>query len=101
MKTTSNPNHPFSKFGTGNLKTLQGDTTRDELIKFHSQYYSSSIMKLCVLGRESLDELENLVVQYFSPIKNLHIKPTFPSNAFNSPDSSVDDFKLDEKIQKH
>src|SRR5436190_152172 len=67
VKSTANPNHPFSKFGTGNLETLRdtpkklGVNTRDELIKFHATYYSANRMKLAVCGRESLDQLEAIV----------------------------------------
>uniref|UniRef100_H3CAE5 Peptidase M16 N-terminal domain-containing protein n=2 Tax=Tetraodon nigroviridis TaxID=99883 RepID=H3CAE5_TETNG len=66
-KATGNPNHPFSKFGTGNKLTLetrpsqQGIDVRQELLHFHSTYYSSNLMGLCVLGRESLDELTSMV----------------------------------------
>ncbi|GBB86466.1 hypothetical protein RclHR1_01290010 [Rhizophagus clarus] len=83
-KSLSNPNHPYSRFGVGNLETLkenpikQGLNIRDELIKFHEKYYSANIMKLVVLGRESLDQLTQWVVEKFSTIKNKSIPvPTF------------------------
>jgi insulysin len=96
IKSTSNSAHPYSHFGTGNLATLQGPTTRQQLIQFHSQYYSSSIMKLCVLGRESLDELQDLVLQHFSGIKNLNITaPSFPTNAFSAENSEESQVELD------
>ncbi|MGH0158734.1 UNVERIFIED_CONTAM: hypothetical protein FKN15_052350 [Acipenser sinensis] len=56
-KATGNPNHPFSKFGTGNKLTLEtrpskeGIDIRQELLQFHSNSYSSNLMALCVLGR--------------------------------------------------
>ncbi|XP_053548914.1 insulin-degrading enzyme [Bombina bombina] len=56
-KATGNPSHPFSKFGTGNKLTLetsptqQGVDIREELLKFHSTYYSSNLMCLSILGR--------------------------------------------------
>uniref|UniRef100_A0A8C5V742 Insulin-degrading enzyme n=1 Tax=Microcebus murinus TaxID=30608 RepID=A0A8C5V742_MICMU len=56
-KATGNPKHPFSKFGTGNKYTLEtrpnqeGIDVRQELLKFHSTYYSSNLMAICVLGR--------------------------------------------------
>ena len=56
-RSTSNPNHPFSKFGTGNLSTLmdlpkeKGIQVRDELLKFHSKWYSSNLMTLSILGQ--------------------------------------------------
>lgn len=56
-KSLSDPNHPYSHFGTGNAKTLwdnpkgKGVDVRDELLKFHDRYYSANVMKLVVLGR--------------------------------------------------
>lgn len=75
-KTLSNPKHPYHHFSTGNLKTLKeepekrGVKIRDEFIRFYEQHYSANRMKLVVLGRESLDELEEWVVELFSEIKN-------------------------------
>ncbi|XP_005991607.1 insulin-degrading enzyme isoform X2 [Latimeria chalumnae] len=88
-KATGNPDHPFSKFGTGNKLTLEtrpleeGLDVRQELLKFHSTYYSSNLMCLCVLGRESLDELTNLVVKLFAEVENKNVPvPEFPENPF-------------------
>lgn len=56
-KSSSNPNHPFSKFGTGNRETLdiipkrKGISVREKLLEFHENYYSANIMALCVLGK--------------------------------------------------
>uniref|UniRef100_A0A5S6QRK5 Insulin-degrading enzyme n=1 Tax=Trichuris muris TaxID=70415 RepID=A0A5S6QRK5_TRIMR len=66
--------HDYSKFGTGSLKTLfedprsRGMDTRAELLKFHRQYYSANLMSLCVLGRESLDELEASITPLFGDV---------------------------------
>ncbi|KAK9711990.1 metalloprotease, partial [Basidiobolus ranarum] len=86
-KSLSNPKHPYCHFGTGNLQTLwdgpieQGLDVRAELLKFHAKYYSSNIMKLVVLGRESLDKLTDWVVNKFSPIQNKSIAvPEFPGS---------------------
>uniref|UniRef100_A0AAR2JYT8 Insulin-degrading enzyme n=1 Tax=Pygocentrus nattereri TaxID=42514 RepID=A0AAR2JYT8_PYGNA len=70
-KATGNPDHPFSKFGTGNKLTLEtrpsqdGIDIRQELLKFHSTFYSSNLMGLCVLGRESLFEHTRYIVFVF------------------------------------
>ncbi|KAJ2878372.1 metalloprotease, partial [Coemansia aciculifera] len=62
-KELSNPNHPFSMFATGNQATLSGAATelgvdlRGKLLEFHAKYYSADIMKLVVVGRDSLDQL--------------------------------------------
>ncbi|KAG0165438.1 Insulinase (Peptidase M16) [Apophysomyces sp. BC1034] len=83
-KTLSHPSHPWRHFGTGNLETLMhtpkrlGLDIREELLKFHETYYSANLMKLSVLGQESLDQLTAWVVEKFSgvPNKNLTV-PTF------------------------
>uniref|UniRef100_A0A3B3IIR7 Insulin-degrading enzyme n=1 Tax=Oryzias latipes TaxID=8090 RepID=A0A3B3IIR7_ORYLA len=88
-KATGNPNHPFSKFGTGNKLTLEtrpceeGIDVRQELLKFHSTYYSANLMGLCVLGRESLDELTSMVVKLFGEVENKNVPiPEFPDHPF-------------------
>ncbi|XP_072247515.1 insulin-degrading enzyme isoform X2 [Leuresthes tenuis] len=88
-KATGNPNHPFSKFGTGNKLTLEtrpskdGIDVRQELLKFHSTYYSANLMGLCVLGRESLDELTSMVVKLFGEVENKNVPiPEFPEHPF-------------------
>ena len=50
---------------------------RDELLKFHKTWYSSNIMSLAVLGKESLDDLEDLVVTLFQNVENKNV--TAPS----------------------
>ena len=91
-----NPNHPYSQFHTGNLETLkdipikQGLNIRDELLKFHDKYYSANIMKLVVLGKESLDQLSQWVIEKFSAVKNKGIPiPTFGGHPLTKNELSV------------
>ena len=92
-KSTCRADHPFSKFGTGNLSTLKtepeklGLRVRDELIKFYAKYYSSNLMNLCLLGKETLDELQAYAVDMFSdiPNKNLPSKQRKHFNSLNQP----------------
>ncbi|XP_068597613.1 insulin-degrading enzyme [Brachionichthys hirsutus] len=88
-KATGNPNHPFSKFGTGNKLTLEtrpsleGVDVLQELLKFHSTNYSSNLMGLCVLGRESLDDLTSMVISLFGEVENKHVPvPEFTEHPF-------------------
>ncbi|CAO3567293.1 unnamed protein product [Mortierella alpina] len=80
-KHLSSRQHPYWHFGTGNLRTLlegplqEGIDVREELIRFYHKHYSSSIMKLVILGREPLDQLSEWAVEKFSAIKNLGIQP--------------------------
>ncbi|KAG7381814.1 hypothetical protein PHYPSEUDO_005641 [Phytophthora pseudosyringae] len=84
QKSLSNPDHPFHKFGTGNLETLgttpskKGVDVRAALLEFHAAYYSASIMKLVVCGKESLATLKSWAQELFSEIKNTgRSYPTF------------------------
>lgn len=75
-KSLANKKHPFHGFSTGNYKTLHDDPLsrgvkiREEFINFYKEQYSANRMKLAVLGRESLDELESWVQELFSEIPN-------------------------------
>jgi insulysin len=79
-KELSNPNHPYCSFSTGNLQTLKerpvarGIDVREEFMKFHEREYSANRMKLVVLGRESLSELESWVVELFAGVRNKDLK---------------------------
>ena len=88
-KSLASPQHPFYKFSTGNLQTLREDVdesvnVRSELLSFYEAHYSSSVMKLAVVGKEGLDALSQMVVDTFSAIKNRGIKrPQYAQNAFD------------------
>lgn len=89
-KSLANPEHPYSKFGTGNKKTLlddpksKGIDVRDELIKFHGKWYSANIMCLAVFGKESLDELEEMVISKFSSVINKNVTASrWPEDPFS------------------
>ncbi|KAL3476459.1 Metalloenzyme, LuxS/M16 peptidase-like protein [Aspergillus californicus] len=75
-KSLSNPAHPYNHFSTGNLQTLKeeplkrGLEIRNEFMKFYDKHYSANRMKLVVLGRESLDELEQWVSELFADVQN-------------------------------
>ena len=85
-KYLANHDHPFSKFGTGNKQTLtlKNGNVRDELIKFYNKYYSVNITKLCVIGTQSLSELNDMVTKMFAKIANKNVKrPVYNSNVFD------------------
>ncbi|KAH6565205.1 hypothetical protein BASA62_007439 [Batrachochytrium salamandrivorans] len=90
-KDLSNPNHPFVKFGTGNMETIRDIPTakgldiRKVLLDFHEKYYSANIMKVAVLGAEPIEVLSAWVVSKFSAIKNKSISvPVFSSDVLTS-----------------
>ena len=75
-KSLSNPKHPYHHFSTGNLQTLRdepgkrGIEVRQKFMEFYERHYSANRMKLVVLGREPLEELETWVSELFSEVKN-------------------------------
>ncbi|CAM9761157.1 unnamed protein product [Pylaiella littoralis] len=75
-KLRANPMHPYSKFGTGNKKTLldgpsaEGKSARQALLRFFDMYYSANQMTLVVLGKESLSQLQGAVSGMFAPVPN-------------------------------
>ncbi|KAJ2815808.1 metalloprotease, partial [Coemansia erecta] len=83
-KELSSPDHPFSMFATGNYDTLSGAARRldvdlrERLLDFHAKYYSADIMRLVVVGRDSLDQLTEWAVAKFSGIQSKGLtKPLF------------------------
>jgi insulysin len=74
--------HPFSSFGSGNQQSLPTENIRDMLLEFYQKTYRQSLglYKLVVLGKESLDELEALVLTYFGDLAQ-----AFPDEAPHPP----------------
>jgi insulysin len=97
-KHLSSPNHPYRKFGTGNLETLwstpkkMGRDPRAELIDWWAKEYCASRMKLVVLGKDSLDTLEGWVRERFErvPYKGKE-KVTYSDKIFEPEQMGVSD----------
>ena len=84
LQEVMNPEHPYSQFSVGTLETLADRpdaTIRDDMVAFYNSHYSSNIMRLAVLGSESLDELEALVRPLYSRIANRDL----PREAIEAP----------------
>ena len=81
IKSFSNPNSPFYKFGTGNLKTLKKPNVREELLKFHQQYYSANIMNVVMLSNKPLSELKKMAEKYFNPVEDKNVKRKYQFNS--------------------
>ncbi|XP_010457845.1 PREDICTED: nardilysin-like isoform X1 [Camelina sativa] len=79
---TSAKGHPFNRFAWGNKKSLSGSMEngvdlRECIVKLYKEYYHGGLMKLVVIGGESLDMLESWVVELFGAVKNgSKIRPT-------------------------
>ena len=75
-KSLSSPKHPYHHFSTGNLETLRDEPkkrnvdVREKFISFHDKNYSANQIKLVVLGKEPLDELEKWVGELFAEVHN-------------------------------
>lgn len=66
-----NPEHPFTKLSVGNLQTLNGGGTeaaREQLLKFYQQHYSADNMRLVIIGREPVAELQTWVQDLFRAV---------------------------------
>ncbi|KAM1341394.1 hypothetical protein ACFX2F_005852 [Malus domestica] len=71
---TSAPGHPFNRFCWGNKKSLvdameKGINLREQILKLYKDYYHGGLMKLVVIGGESLDVLEDWVVELYGNVK--------------------------------
>ncbi|KAL0797443.1 hypothetical protein Bca101_052617 [Brassica carinata] len=79
---TSAKGHPFNRFSWGNKKSLSGAMEngvdlRECIVKLYKEYYRGGLMKLVVIGGESLDILESWAVELFGAVKNgSKVRPT-------------------------
>ena len=88
LKHLSSHDHPFSKFGCGNYNTLTdggdaefkgendesvefggGTSPREDLVQFWTDKYHAGNIRLCVVGRGSLDELQKTVEETFGDVR--------------------------------
>ncbi|MDE0453117.1 MAG: insulinase family protein [Gammaproteobacteria bacterium] len=79
-RQTTNPEHPLSRFRTGNLETLSG-VGGPEVRAFFEANYSADTITLAVLGPHDLDMLEALVRERFGMIvdRGLGSRPSNPT----------------------
>lgn len=81
LKCLVDPSHPYKKFSTGNIQTLaKGDLekysleVREVMKSFYQKYYFTRTMGLALAGPQSIEELENYAIKYFSDI--IHSRTT-------------------------
>ncbi|CAH8493703.1 unnamed protein product [Schistosoma mattheei] len=73
-RSLSKSGHDYTKFLSGNRYSLfesscaQSVNTREKLLQFYSTWYSSNVMGLVILGRESINDLEKLAEDKFSEV---------------------------------
>lgn len=84
MKHLSDSSHVFSRFTSGNSKSLvegakaEGTELHEAVEAFFSGWYSANQMALSVCGRESLECLENMVRTMCSSLQSKEL----PANCF-------------------
>jgi len=69
LKALANPSHPFHNFNMGHSESL-AKANKEKLQDWFQTHYSSNLMKLVVYSSLSLENLTELVVKEFSPIRN-------------------------------
>lgn len=75
------PTSTLSRFGTGNLSTLRdgpakaGIDVRERLLAFHAKHYSANLMRLVIIGREPLDDLQRMVEEMFVAVEDKGLAP--------------------------
>ncbi|KAG6411482.1 hypothetical protein SASPL_129565 [Salvia splendens] len=99
QKHLSVQDHPYHKFSTGNWDTLEvrpkarGLDTRQELLKFYKDNYSTNLMHLVIYTKDGLDKCESLVRSYFEDIRNTN------RNFINFPGQPCDSESLQVGLQ--
>jgi len=73
LKSACDQKHPFGKFGCGNYETLTSShrcEPRQDLLNFWNEKYHSGNLRVCILGRASLDELQSTFEQKFEKVRS-------------------------------
>lgn len=71
LREISSPNHPASQLAVGTLETLNVPNMVERLKRFYNTHYVAQNMALSVYGPQSVEQLETLVREQFSPIRNV------------------------------
>jgi len=65
--------HPYGRLITGDSETID-KIKRDDLIKFHSDYYLPNNAIMSVVGDITIEEVSNLIGKYFSAWRSKELK---------------------------
>jgi insulysin len=68
MTALANRGSAMDRFPCGNMKSLKQNGIREALLKYHQDYYSSNIMKLCVYGNHDIETMKEWVIKMFSEV---------------------------------
>ncbi len=82
LQMTTDPNHPFSLFATGDKNTLAA-ADRQVVMDFYKKNYSANLMRLVLMSPAEGSQLQELAEKYFEDVPNLNIeKPKFDDKLF-------------------
>jgi len=84
-KSLMSPKHPAIGFSMGNSATLR-NVTPAELREFYEKHYSANLMRLIVVGKEPLDQLEKMVDAKFNTIPDKKIAKYLPDVPLSNPE---------------
>lgn len=75
LNMSANKDHPWHVHCGNNDVLLNGPKERgidlyEEMLKFYKDSYSANGMTLCVIGRQSVEELSDVIKEKFAPIEN-------------------------------
>lgn len=89
LQASLNPEHSLSTFTVGNRTTLSNEDNelRQEVVDFYEAHYSANLMKLVVVGPQSLDRLETMVRPRFSGVENRNHQRLKHTASFYAEDS--------------
>lgn len=79
LKALADPDHHYSKFSTGNIKTLpaveedKAAFVREALLAFHKRHYRPDNMTVVLIGPQKLEVLEKWIVPRFEKIVNPYV----------------------------
>ena len=71
VEAALNPEHPFNRFSVGSLETLkdtEAGSLRQRLGDFYQAHYGANVMRLSLVGPQSLETLEQLARDNFSDV---------------------------------
>jgi insulysin len=74
IKVASHENHWFSKFGTGSNKSLSVPDIHIKVRDFFETYYSSDIMTLVIITKDTIESVIPIIDKIYSQIKIKKIK---------------------------
>jgi insulysin len=73
LKQLVETTHPFHKFDIGSTETLSVPNIREELVNFYNKYYIANNMKLIIMDKRPIGEIQK-IAHVFNDIKQKNIQ---------------------------